>query len=125
MQPSQDRAFDIDEARRVLVDVFAPWVKDLGLSVESVDHDPPADPPADWQPGAVLRMPFSERLCRHGGKPPGQLARRLGELLGVEGQAGRSGRGTGSRLQGAILLRVPPVYAAAAHYTGEQFDQAD
>ena len=55
MQQRQDGAFDIDEARRVLADVFAPWVKDLGLSVESVDHDPPADLSADWQPGAVLR----------------------------------------------------------------------
>ena len=28
----QESAFDIDEARRVLADVFAPWVNDLGLS---------------------------------------------------------------------------------------------
>ena len=72
MQPSQDSAFDIDKARRVLANVFAPWVTDLGLSVESVDHDPPADPPADWQPGAVLRMAFSERLCRQSGVICGQ-----------------------------------------------------
>ena len=28
--------------------------------------------PADWQPGAILRMPFSERLCRNGGIVCGQ-----------------------------------------------------
>ena len=27
---------------------------------------------ADWQPGAILRMPFSERLCRNGGVVSGQ-----------------------------------------------------
>ena len=26
----------------------------------------------DWQPGAILRMPFSERLCRNGGVVSGQ-----------------------------------------------------
>ncbi len=62
----------IDEARRVLGDVFADWVKDLNLSIEGIDYDPPADAPADWQPGAILRMPFSERLCRNGGMVCGQ-----------------------------------------------------
>jgi uncharacterized protein (TIGR00369 family) len=64
--------FDIGEARRVLGDVFAPWVLDLGLSIASVECAPPAGAPADWQPGAVLRMAFSERLCRHGGIVCGQ-----------------------------------------------------
>ena len=68
----QTTDFDIGEARRVLSDVFAPWVRDLGLSVSSIEHDPPPDAPADWQPGAILRMAFSERLCRHGGIVCGQ-----------------------------------------------------
>ena len=72
----QAEGFDIEEARRVLASVFAPWVQDLGLSVESLDYVPPARdaarPAADWQPGAVLRMAFSERLCRHGGIVCGQ-----------------------------------------------------
>ena len=59
--------FDIEEARRVLGDVFAPWVQDLGLSIERIEYAPPPGAAADWQPGAVLRMAFSERLCRHGG----------------------------------------------------------
>jgi uncharacterized protein (TIGR00369 family) len=62
----------MDEARRVLGDVFADWVKDLNLSIEGIDYDPPADGPAEWQPGAILRMPFSERLCRNGGMVCGQ-----------------------------------------------------
>jgi uncharacterized protein (TIGR00369 family) len=72
MQQQQEAgAFSIDEARRVLADVFAPWVLDLGLSIERIDHEPPAAA-ADWQPGAILRMTFSERLCRHGGVVSGQ-----------------------------------------------------
>ena len=60
--------FDIQEARRV----FAPWVQDLGLSIESIACTPPPGAPVDWQPGATLRMAFSERLCRHGGIVCGQ-----------------------------------------------------
>jgi uncharacterized protein (TIGR00369 family) len=72
MQQQQEAgAFSIDDARRVLADVFAPWVLDLGLSVERIDHEPPAAA-ADWQPGAILRMTFSERLCRQGGVVSGQ-----------------------------------------------------
>jgi uncharacterized protein (TIGR00369 family) len=71
-QQSGDTFGGIDEARRVLGDVFADWVKDLNLSIERIDYDPPADGPADWQPGAILRMPFSERLCRNGGMVCGQ-----------------------------------------------------
>ena len=67
----QSKPFDIEEARRVLREVFAPWVQDLNLSLERIDYDPPADA-ADWQPGAILRMPFSERLCRNGGIISGQ-----------------------------------------------------
>ena len=66
------REFDIEEARRVLGDVFAPWVQDLKLSIEGIDYNPPPHAAADWQPGAILRMPFSERLCRNGGIVCGQ-----------------------------------------------------
>ena len=75
-QPSA--TFGIDDARRVLGDVFAPWVQDLGLSVESIDFEPPSNVP-DWQPGAVLRMAFSERLCRHGGVVCGQALMALAD----------------------------------------------
>jgi len=69
--PKPDQ-FDIEGARRVLGEVFAPWVRDLGLSIERVESAPPAGAAANWQPGAVLRMAFSERLCRHGGIVCGQ-----------------------------------------------------
>jgi uncharacterized protein (TIGR00369 family) len=68
----QAAEFDIEEARRVLGDVFAPWVQDLGLSIVSIDYAPPPDAAGEWQPGAILRMPFSERLCRNGGIVCGQ-----------------------------------------------------
>ena len=64
--------FDVDAARRVLGEVFAPWVQDLGLSVERLDTSPPPGAGPDWQPGAILRMAFSERLCRSGGIVCGQ-----------------------------------------------------
>lgn len=73
MQSEQQAAeFGIGEARRVLGEVFAPWVQDLNLSIEGFDYDPPAATAADWQPGAILRLPFSERLCRIGGIVCGQ-----------------------------------------------------
>ena len=52
-QPTEQ--FSIEEARRVLGDVFAPWVLDLGLSVERVECAPPPVCPqiAGQQSGAV------------------------------------------------------------------------
>jgi len=73
MQSEQPTAeFDIEEARRVLAEVFAPWVQDLKLSISGIECAPPEGADADWQPGAILRMPFSERLCRNGGIVCGQ-----------------------------------------------------
>jgi uncharacterized protein (TIGR00369 family) len=83
MQQPQAAEFDIGEARRVLGDVFAPWVQDLGLSVGSIECAPPPGAAADWQPGATLRMPFSERLCRHGGIVCGQALMALADTAMV------------------------------------------
>ncbi|MFD8643378.1 PaaI family thioesterase [Streptomyces zaomyceticus] len=48
-------------AEKILADNFAPWVLDLGLTVDSVDgHE------------AVLRLPWSDRLAREGGGLSGQ-----------------------------------------------------
>jgi hypothetical protein len=52
-QQPQATEFGIAEARRVLGEVFAPWVMDLNLSIERFDFAPSGDA-ADWQPGAVL-----------------------------------------------------------------------
>ena len=73
------REFDIEEARRVLREVFAPWVQDLKLSIEGIEFSPPPNAAADWQPGAILRMPFSERLCRNGGIVCGQALMALAD----------------------------------------------
>jgi uncharacterized protein (TIGR00369 family) len=79
MQHPQAAELDIEEARRVLGDVFAPWVRDLALSVETIECAPPPAAAAGWQPGAILRMPFSERLCRHGGIVCGQALMALAD----------------------------------------------
>ena len=64
--------FGIADARRVLAEVFAPWVLDLNLSIEQFEIAPPPGGSADWQPGAILRLPFSQRLCRNDGVVSGQ-----------------------------------------------------
>lgn len=61
-----DRVFGIEAADRVLVDSLPPWVQELGLLVEAVESGRPAGAPADWQPGAVIRLPFSNKLAREG-----------------------------------------------------------
>ena len=83
MQDQEGAAFGIEDARRVLTEVFAPWVQDLGLSVEALDHQRPSNAGTDWQPGAILRMAFSERLCRHGGIVCGQALMALADTAMV------------------------------------------
>jgi uncharacterized protein (TIGR00369 family) len=82
-QETQPGPFTIEEARRILGDVFAPWVRDLGLSIDTVDYERPDDAGPDWQAGAVLRMAFSERLCRHGGVICGQALMALADTAMV------------------------------------------
>lgn len=65
--PETGPELTIDAAQRILDDVFAPWIKDLALRVESL-----ATGPSQQEPGAVLRMPFSQRLCRDNGVVCGQ-----------------------------------------------------
>ena len=64
--------FDRQAAERLLAEVFAPWVRDLGLSVERVEAD-----------AAVLRMRFSERLCRDNGVVCGQALMSLADTAMV------------------------------------------
>ncbi|TVZ90139.1 MULTISPECIES: PaaI family thioesterase [unclassified Streptomyces] len=49
------------EADKILSANFAPWVLDLGLSVQALGED-----------RVVLRLPWSERLAREGGGLSGQ-----------------------------------------------------
>jgi acyl-coenzyme A thioesterase PaaI-like protein len=62
-----ESVFGIEAATRLMAEVVAPWVQDLGVLVEAVESGRPAGAPADWQPGAVLRLSFSPKLCRDGG----------------------------------------------------------
>jgi uncharacterized protein (TIGR00369 family) len=80
-------AFDVAAAQRLLGDVFAPWVQDLQLSIEAL-HPPGAEGGA----GAVLRMKFSERLCREGGVICGQALMSLADTAMVFAVASASGR---------------------------------
>src|SRR5918994_4692279 len=64
--------FDQATAERMLTDVFAPWIQALELSVESLGPE-----------GAVLRMPFSERLCRDNGVVCGQALMSLADTAMV------------------------------------------
>lgn len=59
--------FGLQAAGRLVTEAFAPWVQDLGILVEAVEAGRPPGAPPDWQPGAVLRLPFSQRICREGG----------------------------------------------------------
>ena len=62
-----ESVFGIQAAGRLMTEVVAPWVQDLGLLIEAIESGRPAGAPADWQPGAVLRLPFNNKLCHTGG----------------------------------------------------------
>jgi uncharacterized protein (TIGR00369 family) len=73
-------AFDKSTATRLLAEMFAPWVRDLDLTVETVSAD-----------GVDLRMRFSERLCREGGVICGQAMMSLADTampLAISAAAG-------------------------------------
>jgi uncharacterized protein (TIGR00369 family) len=59
-------AFGLLAAGRLMTEVFAPWVQDLALLVESVESTRPAGAQPDWQPGAIVRLPFSKKACCDG-----------------------------------------------------------
>ncbi|MBB5051183.1 uncharacterized protein (TIGR00369 family) [Afipia massiliensis] len=60
--------FDKPAATTLLKSVFAQWVQDLDLSIESIEGD-----------GAVLRMRFSDKLCRDNGVVCGQALMSLAD----------------------------------------------
>jgi acyl-coenzyme A thioesterase PaaI-like protein len=61
-----ERTFGLEAASRLMLEAVAPWVQDLGLLVEQVEANPPYGAEADWQPGAMVRLPFSHKLCHDG-----------------------------------------------------------
>jgi uncharacterized protein (TIGR00369 family) len=70
----------VPAAQAILTDIFAAWVQDLGLSVESVANGV-----------AVLRMPYSERLVRIGGTISGQALMSAADTAMVIALAGSFG----------------------------------
>jgi len=78
-----DTVFGLQAAERLMTEVLAPWVQDLGLVVENIEGGRPAGAPADWQPGAVMRLPFSKKICRDGGVVCGQALTALADAAMV------------------------------------------
>jgi uncharacterized protein (TIGR00369 family) len=72
--------FDKAAAEQMLAGVFAPWVQELDLSVESLETS-----------GAVLRMKFSEKLCRDNGVVCGQALMSLADTAMVFAVSSASG----------------------------------
>ena len=50
---STETPVNLDSANQRLADVFAPWVQQLQLSIEAIEDDT-----------VVIRMPYSDDLCR-------------------------------------------------------------
>jgi uncharacterized protein (TIGR00369 family) len=78
-----ESVFGIQAAGRLMTEVMAPWVQDLGLLVEAIESGRPAGAAPDWQPGAIIRMPFAPRLCRDGGVVSAQALMALADTAMV------------------------------------------
>jgi uncharacterized protein (TIGR00369 family) len=63
---SIEPTFGFRAAGRLMTEMIEPWVQELGLLVESVETSRPLGAPSDWQPGAMVRLPFSRKACREG-----------------------------------------------------------
>ncbi len=61
------------EADKILTDNFAPWVLELGLTVEGLDEH-----------RAILRLPWSPRLAREGGALSGQALMAAADTATVQ-----------------------------------------
>ncbi|MCX5329450.1 PaaI family thioesterase [Streptomyces sp. NBC_00140] len=71
------------EADKILADNFAPWVLELGLSVEALDDR-----------RTTLRLPWSDRLSREGGALSGQAlmaAADTATVIAISGARGAYG----------------------------------
>lgn len=90
-------------ADKILADNFAPWVLDLGLSVDAVDGD---------GQGAVLRLPWSDRLAREGGGLSGQALMAAADTATVIAvAAARGGFVPMTTVQQSISFQRPVVGA--------------
>lgn len=58
--------FGLRAASRLMLEVIPPWTQELGLLIEAVEAWRPAGAAPDWNPGAVLRLPFTRKACADG-----------------------------------------------------------
>jgi uncharacterized protein (TIGR00369 family) len=73
-------SFSTSDATQLLKTNFAVWVQDLGLIVEEVEP-----------PSATLRLPWSDRLTRHGGAISGQALMAAADTATVIAISGARG----------------------------------
>jgi len=64
--PAPQVSFGLQTAGRLMTKIFPQWVQDLALLVESVETVRPPGALPDWQPGAIVRLPYSRKLCSDG-----------------------------------------------------------
>src|ERR1700734_2970323 len=85
-------AFGLQAAGRLMIKIFPPWVQDLALLVESVEPVRPPGAASDWQPGAVVRLPFSKKICSDGEAVCSQALMALAETrMGIACSAAWNG----------------------------------
>lgn len=56
-------AFGLEAAMRLFSQALSPWVQDLGLVIEKVEGNRPAGASGEWQPGALVRLPYVRANC--------------------------------------------------------------
>ena len=84
---------------KILLDNFAPWVRDLGLVVEETAPD-----------HATLRLPWSDRLAREGGGLSGQALMAAADTATVIAlSAARGGFGPMTTVQQSTTFQRPVV----------------
>ena len=64
--PAPQISFSLQTAGRLMTEIFPQWVQDLALLIESVETVRPPGALPDWQPGAIVRLPYSTKLCSDG-----------------------------------------------------------
>jgi uncharacterized protein (TIGR00369 family) len=82
-QVAPQASFGLQAAGRLMTTAFAAWVQDLGLLVESVEAARPSGAAPDWQPGAVVRLPFAKKICSDGAVVCGQALMALADAAMV------------------------------------------
>ncbi|MFH8983191.1 PaaI family thioesterase [Streptomyces varsoviensis] len=86
-----------EAAAAILADNFAPWVRDLGLTVTETGER-----------HAVLRLPWSEGLAREGGALSGQALMAAADTATVIAvSAARGGFGPMTTVQQSIAFQRP------------------